>query len=144
MSNTTLSDERAIANALGNFARILDRKEWQRSGEVFATDVTFNYGDGREQSGLAAMEANFMHYGSIHGPSQHLLGSIQIEIDGDRAVTNAYVQARHQGRGDKAHLYIDTNGEYMDRWERRPEGWRIVRRDVRWDLMMGDMSVLMA
>jgi hypothetical protein len=76
------------------------------------------------------------------GPTQHLLGSIQIEIDGDTAVSRSYVQARHQGLGDKSQAIFDTNGEYTDRWERRAEGWRIVRRDARWDLFSGDSAVL--
>jgi hypothetical protein len=37
---------------------------------------------------------------------------------------------------------LDSNGEYIDRWERRPQGWRIVRRDVVWHMNKGDMSVL--
>ncbi len=142
MATCVCSDERTIANLLGTFARILDRKEWSRSGDVFADDVGFNYGDGLEQQGLAAMIANFTKYGQIHGPSQHLLGSIQIEISGDTAISNSYVQAAHQGRGSKQHIFLNTHGEYMDRWERRAQGWRIVRRDVRWDLFVGDMAVL--
>jgi ketosteroid isomerase-like protein len=137
-----MNDERAILNTLGDFARILDRKQWNRVGEVFADDVSFNYGDGREQHGIDAMGTQFTTFLDHCGPTQHLLGSIQLDIDGDAAVTRSYVQARHQGIGDKVHLFVDTNGEYTDRWERRPEGWRIVRRDARWDLFMGDMSVL--
>jgi ketosteroid isomerase-like protein len=137
------SDERAILNNLGEFARILDRKEWHRIDAVFADDITFNYGDGQEQSGGAALREQFTRYLNNCGASQHLLGSIQLDIDGDQAVTRAYVQARHQGKGDKAHLFLDTNGEYIDRWERRAQGWRVVRRDARWDVHMGDFSVLL-
>jgi ketosteroid isomerase-like protein len=140
--NSTASDERAIINLLGDFARILDRKQWSRVGEVFADDLTFNYGDNQEQAGGAALLVNFRKYLDNCGATQHLLGSIQIELDGDRAVSRSYVQARHQGKGAKAHLFLDTNGEYVDRWERRAEGWRIVRRDARFDLFSGDMAVL--
>jgi ketosteroid isomerase-like protein len=142
MNDTQGADERAILNALGDFARILDHKSWGRVGEVFADDVTFNYGDGQEQSGIAALRANFTKFLDRCGATQHLLGSIQVEIDGGTAVSRAYVQARHQGLGDKSQAIFDTNGEYMDRWERRPEGWRIVRRDVAWNLFNGDSSVL--
>jgi ketosteroid isomerase-like protein len=137
-----MNDERMILNTLGDFARILDRKQWHRVREVFADDVSFNYGDGREQQGIDAMRTQFTTFLDYCGPTQHLLGSIQLDMHGDTAVTRAYVQARHQGSGDKVHLFVDTNGEYIDRWERRPESWRIVRRDARWDLFMGDMSVL--
>ena len=142
MSAQSLSDERAIQNLLGDFARILDHKQWDRIPDVFANDVAFNYGDGQEQAGMAALHLNFTKFLDRCGATQHLLGSIQIEIDGDTAISRAYVQARHQGLGDKSQAIFDTNGEYTDRWERRAEGWRIVRRDARWDLFSGDSSVL--
>jgi ketosteroid isomerase-like protein len=142
VSEKTITDERAILNALGDFARIIDRKQWARIGEIFADDITFNYGDGQEQQGAAALHTQFTRFLDHCGATQHLLGSIQLELDGDKAVTRSYVQARHQGKGDMSALTFDTNGEYTDRWARREEGWRIVRRDARWDLFMGDSSVL--
>ena len=143
MSAQSLTDERAILNLLGDFARILDRKQWDRIPDVFANDITFNYGDGQEQAGIAALRLNFTRFLDRCGATQHLLGSIQIDIDGDTAISRAYVQARHQGLGDKSQAIFDTSGEYTDRWERRAEGWRIVRRDARWDVFSGDSSVLM-
>jgi len=142
MDLEVLLAEREIHHRLGLFARILDRREWDRIGEVFADDIRFNYGDGEERAGAEMLRWNFSRFLDNCGPSQHLLGSIQVEVDGDRALSRAYVQARHQGRGDKAHLFLDTNGEYIDGWERRAEGWRIVRRDARWDMAMGDYAVI--
>lgn len=138
-------DERwAIMEQLGRFARMLDQRRWDGVSEVFADEVTFNYGDGREQSGIDAMRAQFREFLDVCGPSQHLIGSVMIDLDGDRAVSHAYVQARHQGAGARSHLYLDTNGEYVDRWERGPAGWRIVRRDCSWAMHKGDFSVLLA
>jgi len=142
MDLQALIDQHDITIGLGRFARILDGREWDMVSDVFADDVTFNYGDGQEQKGIAAMTATFTRFLDDCGPSQHLLGSIQVTVEGDKGLSRAYVQARHQGKGDKAHLYLDSNGEYIDRWERRPEGWRIVRRDARWFMNPGDVSVL--
>ena len=142
MDLQTLWDEREITHLLGRFARMLDRREWDTVGEVFADDVTFNYGDGQEQAGIAAMRANFQRFLDVCGPSQHLLGSLVITVTGDTAVSRAYIQARHQGAAGNEHLFFDSNGEYTDGWERRPEGWRIVRRDAVWFMMQGDMAVL--
>jgi len=142
MDLQTLLDERAIMHGLGRFARILDGRQWDAVHEVFADDVTFNYGDGREQSGIAAMTKQFRDFLGGCGPSQHLLGSIVITVEGDKGTSNAYVQARHQGRNGKENLRLDSNGEYVDQWERRPEGWRIVRRDVNWLVSTGDMTLL--
>lgn len=140
MNLQTLIDQRDITHALGTFARILDGRQWPRVSEVFADDVTFEYGLG-EKAGIAALIENFSSHLDPCGPSQHLLGSIQVEVDGDSAVSRAYVQARHIGAGDRAHLTLDSNGEYIDQWQRRTEGWRVVRRDVRWFHQIGDYGV---
>lgn len=142
MHPATASDERHILNQLGEFARILDTRNWDRVGEVFADDISFNYGDGREQQGIAALTDTFRTFLEPCGPSQHLLGSIQLTIEGDSACTRSYVQARHQGKGERQHLFLDSNGEYTDRWRRTAAGWRISRRDVQWFMLQGDMSVL--
>lgn len=136
------SDERNILNTLSEFPRVVDRNEWDRVGEVFAEDLCFNYGDGREQQGLAALLTQFRSFHDRCSAMQHLIGSVQLELNGDSAVTRAYVQARHQGTGDYAQSVYDTHGEYTDRWERRPEGWRIVRRDAHWVLSAGEPRVL--
>ena len=78
------------------------------------------------------------------GPTQHLIGSILIDIDADIAVSRAYVQARHQRIDNPAGPVFDSNGEYIDRWQRRAEGWRIIRRDARWANHSGDPGVLQA
>lgn len=142
MNLQSLIDERDIAHALGRFARMLDQRDWDTVGEVFASDVCFNYGDGQEKQGIEAMRDQFARFLDPCGPSQHLLGTIVVTVVGDTGTSRAYVQARHQGAGEKAHLFFDSNGEYVDRWERRAEGWRIVRRDVVWHMHMGDPSVL--
>lgn len=134
-------DEQAIIRCLGRFARVLDNREWDRIGDVFAADVVFDYGDGREQSGIEALRQQFRRFLDVCGPSQHLLGSIIVSVDGDGVTSRAYVQARHQGAGEIP-SFFDANGEYVDRWQRLPEGWRIVRRDVRWLMHMGDPAVL--
>ena len=137
-------DRAAITNQLGRFARILDSRDWAEIGDVFADAVTFNYGDGREQSGIVELRAQFQAFLDVCGPSQHLIGSVMIELDGNGAVSRAYVQARHQGRGAKADRFLDTNGEYVDRWMRETRGWRIVRRDATWAMHTGDFSVFAA
>lgn len=152
MSNTWTPDERAaveqaraerdILNTLSEFPRIVDRNEWERVAEVFAENITFNYGDGEEQAGLDALLRQFQIFHNRCSAMQHLLGSIQVEVNGNGAVSRAYVQARHQGRGERSQLFFDTHGEYIDQWERLPQGWRIVRREATWGMFMGDPSVL--
>lgn len=139
-----LLDEREITRGLARFARVLDQKDWNSLGDVFAQDVSFDYGTGGDRHGMEALVDNMRRFLDVCGRTQHLIGSIMVDVNGDRAVSRSYVQARHQGIGSKAHLFFDSNGEYIDEWERRPEGWRIVRRDAKWQNHMGDPSVLAA
>lgn len=140
----TLLDEREITRGLSRFARILDSKSWDKLTTVFAADLSFDYGAGGEQHGIEALRANMTRFLDICGGTQHLIGSILIDVDGDHAVSRAYVQARHQAVGATGGAVFDTNGEYIDHWERRAEGWRIVRRDALWSVLTGDPSVIAA
>ncbi len=135
-------DEQEITRVLGHFSRVIDSKAWERLEEVFAADVSFHYGIGEDQHGLELMRSLFRHFLDRCGGTQHLLGSVIIEVDGHQAVSRAYVQARHQRRNDPGGPILDTSGEYVDRWERRPQGWRITRRDASWSVFSGDMTLL--
>lgn len=139
-----LLDEREIIRGLSRFARILDNKQWDRLSDVFAQDISFDYGTGGDQHGMAALTANMRRFLDRCGGTQHLIGSILVDVDGDRATTRSYVQARHQRVNDPAGPIFDSNGEYVDQWERRDEGWRIVRRDAIWAAHTGDPMILHA
>jgi len=136
------TDEQAITRQLGNFARIVDSKSWSRLEEVFAPEVSFYYGIGEDMHGIEPLRTLFRRFLDQCGGTQHLLGSVIIEVDGDQAISRAYVQARHQRRDDPGGPVLDTNGEYIDRWRRQPNGWRIIRRDATWSVFSGDMSLL--
>jgi hypothetical protein len=140
--NAPKTDERDILNKLSDFPRIVDSKQWSRINEVFAEEIAFDYGDDGEQKGLPALLTQFRKFHDRCGAMQHLLGSIQIDVDGDNATTKAYVQARHLGKDDKANNSVDTHGEYIDRWQRFAHGWRIIRRDARWQFIVGDITIL--
>lgn len=128
---------------LYRFARIADSRDWDAMDTVFSEGVVFTYGD-EEQSGREDLLALFRRYLDPCGPTQHFLGNITIEINGNEAWSAVYVQARHQGRGAKAALTLEMYGEYRDSWMLMPQGWWIVRRDPVWFFQTGDMSVLEA
>ncbi|HQS68165.1 MAG: ethyl tert-butyl ether degradation EthD [Novosphingobium sp. 28-62-57] len=138
-----LMAERAVREGLARFARVLDGKQWDALGDVFAEDVTFDYGLG-EQAGMAALTANMRRFLDVCGPSQHLIGSISIDVAPgcNSAKSRAYVQARHQRADDHGGAVFDSNGEYLDQWTLRPEGWRIVRRDAHWHTHSGDAAII--
>lgn len=137
-----LFDDSEITQALGRFARIIDQRHWSGLPEVFAEDVVFDYGAGGEQSGIAQLRTTMASYLDVCGGTQHLIGSIMVEFDGEAAISRSYVQARHQRPGEASGAVFDSNGEYIDRWARGPAGWRIVRRDVVWATHSGEPAIL--
>lgn len=139
-----LLDERAIRDGLARFARAIDSRDWRALGDAFAHDLSFDYGSGETQHGIAALEAQMRRFLDGCGPTQHLIGSIIVDVDGDSGISRAYVQARHQRAGDAAGAVFDSCGEYVDRWERRAEGWRIVHRHALWQVHSGDPAILAA
>ncbi|QYX76644.1 nuclear transport factor 2 family protein [Streptomyces akebiae] len=137
----TLLDEREITQTLSRLTRILDKRDWDSLDTVFAEDLTFNYGLG-ERAGTKELRENLSGFLANCGPTMHLLGSPLVEADGDTARTEVYGLARHQGAGERGHLYFDTAGVWIDQWERRADGWRIVRRDIAPLVMQGDPAAL--
>lgn len=141
-ATAALLDEREIVRGLSRFARILDNKQWDRLGDVFATDISFDYGTGQDEHGMAALTVNMRRFLDTCGGTQHLIGSIMVDLDGNRATSRAYVQARHQRGDDAVGPIFDSNGEYVDQWEKRSEGWRIIRRDAIWAAQSGDPAII--
>lgn len=137
-----LLDERAIGQQLGRFARILDSKDFDSLGDVFAPDVIFDYGQEGDKHGLEELGAWMHRFLDLCGGTQHHIGNLSIEIDGDSASSRSYIFARHQRRTELGGPVFDTSGEYLDRWERRSEGWRIVRRDAKWFVVHGDGTIV--
>lgn len=138
MCSSVLQDEREIVAALKRFASILDHREWDRVGEVLAPDVTA-YGE----TGSAAVIENSLrrHLGGC-GPSQHLLGNYQVEVDGNRATSRTYARVYHQGLGERSDRWWECMGEYHDTWTRTAQGWRMSSREFVVTIAMGDSSVL--
>lgn len=142
MSNLqTLLDEREISQALARMTRILDNRAWDSLDSVYAEDLTFNYGR-EEGAGIEAMRAELSGFLDNCGPTMHLTGNALIEVDGDTATSEAYILARHQGAGESVQVYFDACGAWIDKWERRANGWRIVRRDISTSVMQGDPAAL--
>jgi ketosteroid isomerase-like protein len=137
-----LLDERDIHRALASFARIADTKSFDALADVFTEDVRFDYGTGKVESGLGALRALLAGHLGRCGGTQHLIGSIVVDVDGDSAVSRAYVKARHQRARDALGPVFDSNGEYTDTWHRRPEGWRIVQRCATWATTSGDPRII--
>ena len=75
-----LLDAEAISQTLTRGARLLDQRDWDAIPQVFADNVVFEYADGVERRGLAAMRDLSIGYLGNCGPTQHLLGNLLTDI----------------------------------------------------------------
>lgn len=140
---TKLEDERDIMRLLVEYAYAVDEKDYDALAGVFAANVSHDYGmcAGTSLAGLIGLLRSYL---DRCGPTQHLLGSIEIQVQKDTAFSRAYVQARHHGRGIRRLLSFDANGEYIDKFVRTPDGWRITHRKARWHAHRGRALIFLA
>lgn len=60
--------------------------------------------------------------------SQHLIGQVQINVDGDVADGEVYFLAYHRIIEDGEDKDLIVAGRYIDRYEKRKDEWKIARR----------------
>lgn len=74
--------------------------------------------------------------------TQHVVTSIAVRIDGDRAAATCYAHAQHvRGEHEGRETYL-MGGTYTDELIRTPNGWRIARRRFVCTLAVKDTDVL--
>lgn len=132
----SLLDKQAITELLYRYARALDRCDLELLKACFHPDSTHDHGP------FEGTSADFCTWAIelLHGltATQHHLGNILIELQGDTARSETYWVAYHRipaaaggagivaGRGTETDLFI--GGRYIDRLERRKGEWKIARR----------------
>lgn len=111
-----------IGNALAQHSRGVDRADAGLIASAYHAGATVDYGFFLgEAATLATMLAEAM---AGAPPTLHRTAPPMIRLDGDRAVSEAYVIAYAQEPGVQRLIF----GRYLDRLERREGEWRIVHR----------------
>ncbi len=127
MSLDLLLAERQIARALTRIARAMDARDWDALLAELTEDATGELGTGPLAS-PAEIVALIRRYLDHCGPTQHLLGNLLIEVDGDTATSQCYVSDMHLGPAGKEHVTFATLGDYHDRWRRVEGAWKLSHR----------------
>jgi hypothetical protein len=135
-----LRAERDIERQLVRFARAMDDRRWDVLAEILFEDATGDYGAGTVSGGdaIIGLIRSFLE---ACGPTQHLLGSIEVDVNGRTATSRAYVSDVHLGVGDRGHLSYSTLGDYHDRWEHDGAQWRLRHRTKHHRGQVGTMAV---
>ena len=126
-----MSDEDQIRNLVARVAQYADGGDIDDYVELFTPDAAWEmpgaprYGHADIRAGAEARRA-----AGETGPgsnTRHVITTMAVEVDGDRAVAESYWQ-----------FYTDTAtapalrgmGAYRDHLVRSPRGWRLARREI--------------
>lgn len=123
------------------YAKSLDRRDYAALKNVFTPDAIGVYG-GKTYNGIDELTGLMVHALTQCAATQHLLGSQDIQVDGDSATASTYLQAIHVGvnpgfEGKMMTFY----GEYVDKLVRTKDGWRIARRELKQMHIEGDIGM---
>jgi hypothetical protein len=123
--------ERAIRRALQDYCRGIDRLDRELLSSVWHPDATVDYAD--HFVGTAAdLVDHFLVSHRKFVAHSHQVTNLTIEVDGDTAVSEAYVTARlRESERPVDHVIA---GRYLDRWSRRDGVWAIERREYHNDV----------
>ncbi|UOT01207.1 nuclear transport factor 2 family protein [Rhodococcus opacus] len=130
-------DRVPITDRLHVVAVLLDTKDWPGFAATLTEDVVA-YG----RTGRADVVARVRSHLDVCGATQHLLGNIRVDVDGDAARTRSYFRAFHVGLGDRAGATYECLGEYRDEWRRGPSGWLLAGRVIDVGAETGDRGVI--
>lgn len=138
-----------IHTSLTQYARAIDTKNFALLSSVFTPDARANYTSYLSNlAGLPAIQSS-LQAAVAKIDSQHLLGSITIDIadDGEVAVANSttYFQASLFGKGNLTGKVLYQYGYYVDDLVLvRDQGWRILKRELVFQGpgMVGDKAVI--
>jgi SnoaL-like domain len=125
---SALIDKQQITEICYRYGLALDTRDWALLRSCFLPDVVGHYGAPDPYVGYEAIELLCRTTIESLSATQHLIGNVLIELDGDSATSTCYLQAQHVGSGVAEGEQFIFAGRYLDRLTRTTDGWRIAER----------------
>jgi hypothetical protein len=124
----TLADRQAITDLIFRYCRSVDRLDIALGHSIWHDDATADYGaDVYQGGGRGAIDyICAQHRRTLH--HSHQVSNILIDLDGDRAGSEAYVTASLRAQRNEQLIQMTIWGRYVDRWSRRNGRWGLEHR----------------
>lgn len=120
-----LTAKQAIADTLARYCRGLDRMDRQMVLEVWHPSATAVYEPWFEGTGEDFVDWVWPVHEGMQRHS-HQITNVLVEVDGDHAVSEAYVTVCLRTRPVQGRVVdIVSRGRYLDRWSKRDGRWAI-------------------
>ncbi len=141
MDLNQLLAEREIYRTLVAIARAMDERNWQAIDALTIGSMSCDLGLGPQQ-GRDAFIHTMRSFLDECGPTQHLLGNVLIDVDGETASSKAYVSDMHVGADEKSQMTFRTLGDYHDQWRCVDGRWLLTHRTKLNSAHLGSFEVL--
>ncbi len=129
-----LADKQSITEVIYRYCRGLDRMDADLARTVWHPSGTADYGAIFAGTGEQFVEWVWKVH-EMAARHSHQITNILIEVDGDKATSEAYVTVALRAKTDAAEaLEYEARGRYLDRWSRRDGRWAIDHRQFVQDL----------
>jgi hypothetical protein len=120
-----LSDRTEIADLITSYTRAVDTGEWDRLDAVFTADAWIDYtASGGIRGGFPEVKAWLAEVLPRFVRRQHLIGQLEVVLDGDAATVTAYFTNPMVSVSDGAERLFACGGLYHHRLVRTGAGWR--------------------
>ncbi len=136
-------DDAAIRNVISRTALTQDARDWEGHAACYAVDVEYIHPKGTV-NGVDDVIARSRAALTPLDESQHLIGTMVVDIDGDTAQATSYFHAQHV-RADAVPLggaHFVIAGTYRDTLRKIDGTWRIVQRRQSYSWREGNASVI--
>ena len=123
-----LADRLAITDLIYRYCRAVDRLDIPLGHSIWHDDAMADYGaDFYQGKGRGAIDhICAQHRRTLH--HSHQVSNILIELDRDRAGSEAYAIASLRAYRDEKLFQMTIWGRYVDRWSRRNGRWGLDHR----------------
>src|SRR5262245_9841488 len=122
------ADRQEITDLIHRYCRSVDRLDVPLGRSIWHEDAIADYGETVYQGDGRAVIDHIcaQHLHALH--HSHQVSNIIIDLDGDRAGSEAYVTATLRVRDGEKLKQITVWGRYVDRWSRRNGRWGLDER----------------
>jgi len=132
MTLQELIDRAEIHDVLMRYCRGIDRRDFELIRSSFHTDAVADFPADVYQGNIDGFIKFAKQELARFERTNHFLGNVLIELDGDVAHTETYLIASH--KSTPAHkwggAFVTLWARYVDRFERRDGVWRIAKRKL--------------
>ena len=128
-SEARAGDQQAIVDVAVRYCWALDERQYDDLRQVFTPEATATLG-GEDLVGVDAIIERVDRALTPLDASQHMVGTHQVVVDGDRATARCYLHAQHVKRGTEGGDNFIFAGIYADELVRTSDGWRIAHRTL--------------